>query len=81
MVKLARETLKGIEFFHSSIICRNDIKDIDGKINETNSYLKNYCEQQNFGFIINNNINKADLAAKSLHIKERGSSKLAKNII
>ena len=31
--------------------------------------------------IINNNINKADLAAKSLHIKERGSSKLAKNII
>ena len=57
------------------------MKDIDGKINETNSNLENYCEQQNFGFIINNNINKADLAAKSLHIKERGSSKLAKNII
>ena len=33
------------------MICRTDVKDIDEKINETNSYLENYCKQQNLGFI------------------------------
>lgn len=42
---------------------------------------KNYCKQQNFGFINNNNINKSDHAARGLHLKERGSSKVAKKFI
>ena len=50
-------------------------------INETNSHLENYCKQQNLGFINNKNINKSDLAAKGLHLKEPGSSKLKKNFI
>ena len=64
-----------------SVICRTNSKDINGMINETNSHLENYCKQQNLGFINNKNINKSDLAAKDLHLKEPGSSKLKKNFI
>ena len=53
---------------------------MDGKINEFNSHSKNYCKQQNLGFINNNNI-KSGIAAKGLHLKEQGSSKLAKHFI
>ena len=62
-------------------MCRTDITDINGKINETNGHLDNYYKQQNLGIINNNNIMKSDLTAKGLHLKERGSSKLAKNVI
>ena len=43
--------------------------------------LENYCKQQNLGSMSNNSISKSDLAAKGLHLKERGSSKLAKYVI
>ena len=43
--------------------------------------LENYCKQQNLGSRSNNSISKSDLAAKGLHLKERGSSKLAKYVI
>ena len=43
--------------------------------------LENYCKQQNLGSMSNNSISKSGLAAKGLHLKERGSSKLAKNFI
>ena len=74
------KTSKDIKICSSSIICRTDIKHIDGKINKTISHLKNYCKQQNLAFINNNTINNSDLAVKRLYFKERGSSKLAKKI-
>ena len=43
--------------------------------------MENYCKQQSLGFISNSKINKSDLTAKGLHLKEQGSSKLAKNFI
>ena len=42
--------------------------------------MENYCKQQNLGFINDSNI-KSDLSAKGLHLKERGSCRLAKHFI
>ena len=56
-----RDTSNNTKLFFSSIICRIDIRDIDGNIIETNSHLENYWKQQNLGFINNKNINKSDV--------------------
>lgn len=45
IVKLVRETPKDTKLCFSSIICRTDIKNIDGKVHEINSHLENYCNQ------------------------------------
>ena len=72
IVRLVRETSKDSKLFFSSIICRTDVKDIDRKINETNNHFgRNYCKRQNLRIINNKNINKSDLAARDLHLKER----------
>ena len=42
IVKLVRETSKDTKLCFFSIVCRNDIKDIDREINEINSHLENY---------------------------------------
>ena len=75
------ETCKDTKLSFSSVICRTDVKDITDTINTTNSHLENYCKQQNVGFINNGNIKKSDLNSKGLHLNERGSSKLAKNLL
>ena len=81
IVKLVKETCKDTKLSFSSVICRTDIRDITDTINTTNSHLENYCKQQNIGFINNGNIKKSDLNSKGLHLHERGSSKLAKNLL
>ena len=81
IVKLVKETCKDTKLSFSSVTCRTDIKDITDTINTTNSHLENYCKQQNVGFINNGNIKKSDLNSKGLHLHERGSSKLAKNLL
>ena len=81
IVKLVRETCKVTKLCFSSLICRTDVPDIDEKVIKTNTNLENYCNQQNIGFISNNNIKKSDLNARGLHLHERGSSKLAKNFL
>ena len=65
VVKLVLETSKGTKLCFSSTICRIDIKDIDGKINEVNSHLENCCKQQNLRFIKISNISKSGHTAKS----------------
>ena len=69
IVKLVRETYKSTKLYFSLIICRTDIKDIDGNIKEDYSQIENYCKQQNLGFINNDNISRYNLAAKELHLK------------
>ena len=81
IVKLVKENCKDTKLSFSSVICRTNIKDITDTINTTNSHLENYCKQQNIGFIDNGNIKKSDLNPKGLHLHERGSSKLAKNLL
>ena len=81
IVKMVRETCKNTKLCFSSLICRNDLKDIDEKVKKTNAHLENYCKQQNLGFIDNSNLKKSDLNSRGLHLQERGSSKLAKNFL
>ena len=78
IVKLVKENCKDTKLSFSSKICRTDVKDIADTINTTNSHLQNYCKQQNVGFIDNGNIN---LNPKGLHLHERLSSKLAKDLL
>ena len=58
IVRLVHEKWKNTKLCFSSIICRANVKDIDAKINESNSHLENYCKQQN-------NINNLTLLRKS----------------
>ena len=81
IVKLVRESCKDTKLCFSSLICRTDVPDIDEKVIKTNTNLENYCNQQNIGFISNNNIKKSDLNARGLHLNERGSSNLAKTFL
>ena len=81
IVEIVRETCKNTELSFSSLICRNDLKDIDEKVKKTNAHLENYCKQQNLVFIDNSNLNKSDLNSRGLHLQERGSSKLARNFL
>ena len=81
IVKLVKENCKDTKLSFSSVICRTDVKDIADTINTTNSHLQNYCKQQNVEFIDNGNIKESDLNPKGLHLHERGSSKLAKNLL
>ena len=81
IVKMVRETSKNTKLCFSSIICRKDVKKIDEKIETMNAHLRNYCKQHDLGFIDNDNIKKSDLNPKGLHLQERGSSKLAKNLL
>ena len=81
IVKMVRETCKNTKLCFSSLICRNDLKDIDEKVKKTNTHLENYCKQQNLGFIDNSNLKRSDLNSRGLHLQERGSSKLAKNLL
>ena len=79
IVKMVRETCKNTKLCFSSLIGRNDPKDIDEKVKKTNTHLENYCKQQNLGFIDNSNLKKSDMNSRELHLQESGSSKLAKN--
>ena len=66
----------------SGIMIRKDNKDIkEHTIREINSKLKNYCQQNNLGFIDNSNIDESYLGKQKLHLNKRGSSLLAKNIM
>ena len=65
----------------SSILIRMDDKDIkEHTIREINSNLKNYCQQNNLGFIENFNFDESFLGKQKLHLNKRGSSLLAQNI-
>ena len=74
IVKLVKENYKNTKLSF-------DIKDIADTINTTNSHLENYWKQQNVGFIDNGIIKKWGLNPKGLHLNERSSSKLAKNLL
>ena len=41
IVKMVSETCKNTKLCFSSLICRNNLKDIDEKVKKTNTYLEN----------------------------------------
>ena len=80
IIKMVRDTWQNTTLSLSSLICQTNLKDIDEKVIETNTYLENYCKQQNLDFN-DGHINKSDLNSRGLHLLERGGSKLAKRFL
>ena len=82
IVKMVNSEAPDCKVTFSGIMIRKDRKDVTEKrINESNNHLKNYCEQNNCGFIDNSNIEESFLSQKKLHMSKKGSSILAKNIL
>ena len=65
----------------SGLITRKDKKDLDKKVVEVNSRLKNFCAQKNIDFIDNMNIKEKHLGNKKLHLNKRENTVLANNLL
>ena len=65
----------------SSLITRKDMKDLNTKVVEVNSRLKNFCSQKNIDFIDDTNIKEEHLGNKKLHLNKRGNTVLANNLL
>ena len=78
IVKQVKKVSQNTKIVLSSIITRKDRKNIDKKVSEVNSYLKNYCSQKNIDFIDNSNLKEEHLGQKKLHLNKKGNSILAK---
>ena len=78
IVKQVKKASQNTKIVFSSIITRKDRKNIDKKVSEVNSYLKNYCSQKNIDFIDNSNLKEEHLGQKKLHLNKKGNSILAK---
>ena len=63
----------------SGIICRAD-EDLNKKVLETNKILRTFTTNRNWAFIDNSRITKDYLDNSGLHLNERGSTALAKNL-
>ena len=68
------------QVFISSIICRNR-KFLNDKVKKVNFLLRLLCNEHDFKFIDNSNINESDLCEDGLHLVECGKVKLANNYI
>ena len=80
IVKQVRKVFQNTKVVFSSIIIWKDRKNIDKKVPQVNSYLKNYCNQKNIDLIDNGNLKEEHLGQKKLHLNKKGSSILA-NIV
>ena len=63
----------------SSVINWTD-KPLNNKILQVNQLLEEYCNANNFDFIMNNNINSNSLNAGGLHLNPKGIQTLAANL-
>ena len=64
----------------SSLIIRSDNPEFANKVKETNIALKLKCEENNWSFIDNSNINSLHLNRRGLYLTHEGSSLLQANI-
>ena len=74
IVKLVKDGSPDIKLTFSSIMTRKDAKHVTEKvIVDCNNHLKNYCQQNNLGFIDNSNIDETCLGKRKLHMGKKGS--------
>ena len=73
IVKQVKKVSQNTNIVFSSIIIRKDHKNIDKKVSQVNSYLKNYCNQKDIGFIDNGNLKEEQLGQKKLHLNKRSN--------
>ena len=65
----------------SNIIIRRDKRNLEKMRADTNSRLKNFCNQKNIHLILNDNIKENHLGIKKLHLNRKGNSIFAKNLL
>ena len=81
IVKKVKQASANTKVVSSSLITRKDKKDLDKKVQDTNSRLKNYCAQTNIDYIDNNNVKEEHLGNKKLHLNKRCNTVFAKNLL
>ena len=67
------------EVIISSLIIRSDNPEFANMVKETNVALKLKCEENNWSFIDNSNINSLHLNRRGLHLTHEGSALLQAN--
>ena len=65
----------------SNTIVRKGRRNLENKRSDTNARLKNYCSQKNIDLINNNNLKENHLGIKKLHLKRKGNTLFAKNLL
>lgn len=82
ITNIVKESAPETKLTFSSIMIRKDMQHVtENVINDANSRLKNFCNQNDLGFIDNDNIDASYLGLKKLHMSKKGTSLLAINIL
>ena len=81
IVKKVKQTSPNTKVAFSSLITRQDNKDLDKKVQDVNNRLKNYCSQTNIEYIENSNIKEEHLGKKKLHLHKRVNTIFASNLL
>ena len=81
IIKKVKQISLNTKVAFSSLIARKDKKDLDKKVVEVNSRLKNFCAQKNINFIDNTIVKEEHLGNKKLHLNKRGNTVLVNNLL
>ena len=69
----------GIDIIVSGILTRTDVKALSDRVSETNRLIKSLCNQNNWDFLTNSNIEAAHLNSRGLQLNPSGSQLLQSN--
>ena len=81
IIKKVKQISPNTKVVFSGLIIIKDKKDLDKKVVEVNSRLKNFYAQKHIDFIDNTNIKEEHLGNKKLHLNNRGNTVLANNLL
>ena len=81
IVKELTTKLSKVKIAFSRVITRNDKKNLDKNVTETNKRLRNYCRQKDIDYIDDSNITEDLLGIKKLHLNRKGNSFFAKDLL
>jgi hypothetical protein len=76
-----KQQCPGIDIIVSGILTRTDVKALSNRVSETNRLIKSLCNQNNWDFLTNSNMEAAHLNSKGLHLNLSGSQLLQNNFI
>ena len=65
----------------SNIIVRRNKRNLEKMRADTNSRLKNFCNQKNINLMLNDKIKEEHLGIKELHLNRKGNSVFAKYLL
>ena len=78
---MVKEESPSSKLCFSSVVKRYDIEHGSQLVEEVNTRLKNYCDQNDYDFINNDNIREEDLGKRKLHPNKKGLKIMVKNFL